>query len=182
MDLFIIMKNHRNPVKLINSLVSDVKGLGIGRSIDFDVFFESEAKYFLHRGSAQYQYLTAGNVGQLIYGKPVLKRVGFSMKQFYLSVATMSQKIRHEVLNNLGEYTAANFRKSLRFKYGALGFENPRRRKFHPIENLEYVFRKYPTLGRLKKVITSNNSTLEELWHASETLRTIVERKIKKRH
>ena len=179
-DLFIIMKDHQNPVKLINSLVSEVKGLGIGRSIDFDVFFESEAKHFLHIGSAQYQYLTVGNVGQLIYGKPVLKRISFSMKQFYLSVAIMSQKIRHEVLNNLGEYTAANFRKSIQFKCGALAFEDPARRKFHPVENLEYVFRKYPTLGRLKNIITSKNSTLEELWRVSETLRTIVERKVKK--
>lgn len=178
LDLFIILKDGPNPTKAVQGLVSDVKKLGLGMPLDLDICFESEAKHFLHRGSAQYQYFTVGRIGRLVYGKPSLKTVGFGMKQFYLSVATLSQKIRHEVVNKFGEYAPEHFRKDVIFKCGSLAYEDPVRRRFHPAENLDYVFKKYPLLGRLRGIVTSKQSTLEELWIVAETLRVLVEKKI----
>ena len=179
-DMFIIVKDHRDPVKIVNALVSDVKALNLGRGLDFDICFESEAKHFLHRGSAQSQYLTIGRTGKLIHGKPVLEKIPFDFREFYLSIASLSQKIRHEVVNQFGEYGPHHFRKDLLFRIGSLAYEKSERRKQHPIDNVKFVLRQYPSLRKHRDVIFSDHPSLEQQWEVAETLRKIVERKMKR--
>jgi len=180
LDLFIILSDHHNPTHLINQVYSEIKKLGFSRRLDCDFCFESEARNLLHGGKAQSQYLTVSKTGLHIHGKPYLKNLGFSLKEFHLTVASIAQRIRHEVVNNFGEVTPEYARKKVLYEYGSLAYVDKPRHKFHPFDNLAYTFRKYPQLRKYRNILMEKGATLKDIWEASEALRLVIEKKMKK--
>ncbi len=178
LDLFIILKNCITPVQVIKKLIRGIKMAKVNRKIDFDICFEEEAKNFLHRGKIIHQYITIGRTGRCIYGRPILKNVQLDVKEFYVSIASFAQQLRHEEINKFGEVSVQSARKKVLFALGSLAYLEESRRQFHPLENVEFVFAKYPSVRRYKKSISQKSVSLATLWEIVEELRIILERKM----
>lgn len=111
-DLLIILKNQKDPIKLLDELDMKIKKISNNKKLDLNYVFESELSHNLSGQKSTFYYLYIMKTGKLFYGLEKLNDIKYSEKDMYRWIVLLTLRARHFYFNNLEiDFWVQKFRK-----------------------------------------------------------------------